>query len=268
MLTWPGNRFVPAFRPEAKIRPMRTYLSRIAVAAVILLISFGVWRYLIPGEVRNLGAYTNLEVREVQLPDGSTVWLNQNSMLRFPERFNNKERKVELRGEAYFEVQPDPEKPFLIETGVTEVEVLGTSFNLMAYPDSSRSWVLVNSGKVAFYPKGKLHRKVELVRGETGVYSRPRREMQKLNRADINKLAWKTKQLVFENTPMEEVAKTLEETFKIEIQFESPAMKKCKITGEFPVELEEVLTMLQFVLNVKVEKKEKNIILFKGKGCE
>jgi transmembrane sensor len=85
---------------------------------------------------------------QLRLPDGSRVWLNNVSSLRYPASFQGKERTVELTGEAYFEIANDASKPFIVKTGDARVEVLGTSFNIMAYPEEEGSQTTVLTGAV------------------------------------------------------------------------------------------------------------------------
>ncbi|MDP4252309.1 MAG: FecR domain-containing protein [Bacteroidota bacterium] len=85
---------------------------------------------------------------EMKLPDGSKVWLNAASSLRFPTAFSGKSRNVVLTGEAYFEIAPDKDKPFTVETGNTKVEVLGTRFNVMAYEEEAKTKTTLLEGSV------------------------------------------------------------------------------------------------------------------------
>lgn len=123
-----------------------------AAAGLLLLTAFAVWRF----ETRRLApewtvwSAQKTPLEKMLLPDGSAVWLNRNSELRFVANFGNKgPRKLFLRGEAFFEVTPVPGRPFIVQTDQAQVEVLGTRFNLRAYPKDQATEVEVERGKVA-----------------------------------------------------------------------------------------------------------------------
>lgn len=89
------------------------------------------------------------------LSDGTKVWLNASTTMKYPVNFDDKTREVELTGEAYFEVHPDAEKPFIVKTNSVKVEVLGTHFNVKAYPDDALSQTTLSQGKVKVISEDK-----------------------------------------------------------------------------------------------------------------
>jgi transmembrane sensor len=126
----------------------RIFLRFAAAVALILAIGF-TWKTLLY-ESRINEITENDQQKELFLADGTLVVLNQNSKLEYPESFSGQQRVVKLSGEAYFNVAHNPEQPFLILTEESSVKVLGTSFNLRAYPSETFTEVEVESGKVAF----------------------------------------------------------------------------------------------------------------------
>jgi len=120
-------------------------------AAILLLIGFGAGYQLFSTSTSNLQLQATNEIIHTLLPDGSEVSLNKYSQLSFPEKFEEGKRVVQLNGEAFFKVKKDQNQPFIVQTANTEVEVLGTSFNLRAYPKEETISLEVEEGKVAFH---------------------------------------------------------------------------------------------------------------------
>lgn len=249
---WRNVRF--RVRPQTKTRRLQPVIMRVAAAILVLISVYFVWRYAAPGEFVQQIAITEQERQMISLPDGTQVWLNQYSQLTYPVKFSVGERRVKLNGEAYFEVEHNPEKPFLIESGETEVRVLGTSFGLMAYPDSNRSWVQVRSGRVAFYPVGQKEKGVQLSLGESGVFERASGRLTKFDDSDPNLLAWQNDTLIFQETPCLEVFKILEKTFQIKIALDYPPIPNCTYTGVYEnQDAKTVMQGLAFVFNLDLE---------------
>lgn len=137
---------------------------------------------------------------QVILSDGTKVWLNALSSLRYPESFSDSVRKVELTGEGYFEVAKDAAHPFIVTTQKNEVRVLGTHFNVNAYPDNKETVVTLAEGSV------RLNHSKTLKPGEEGTINQ-KGEIQ-TGTADLETaLAWKDGQFVFKMTPLSDVMK-------------------------------------------------------------
>lgn len=205
----------------------------------------------------------------ILLEDGTKVWLNENSQLIYPEQFDPKERIVELSGEGYFEVAEMPSRPFTVKTDVTAVKVLGTSFNVKAYPDSSKQNVLVNTGKVAFYSIVNDQEQLILERGEGGSFDIENNELSLLSNFDQNELSWKTKVLVFKDNPLQEAIEALEKVFKIEIELSDEKINNCALRARLPIEeRENSLEVIASLFDLTIEKLAVNRYLLKGEGCE
>lgn len=137
---------------------------------------------------------------QVTLSDGTKVWLNALSSLRYPEFFSDSVRKVELTGEGYFEVAKDALHPFIVSTGENEVRVLGTHFNVNAYPDNKGTVITLAEGAV------RLNQNKTLKPGEEGVIDLTGKI--KIETADLESaLAWKDGQFIFKMTPLSDVMK-------------------------------------------------------------
>ncbi|MGE7776478.1 FecR domain-containing protein [Chitinophaga sp. NPDC101104] len=163
---------------------------------------------------------------QLTLPDGTKVWLNSASAIRFPTAFIGKERRVDIHGEAYFEVAKNPEKPFRVGVGNDmEIEVLGTHFNVNAYDNENTFTTTLLEGRVRVRAlPGMQHH------GTSAGVIVPGQQLEMthnegvtvINNADINKaMAWKNGLFNFEGATLEEVMKQLERWYDIEVVYEN-----------------------------------------------
>lgn len=154
---------------------------------------------------------------QVCLPDGTRVWLNSSSSLRYPTIFNGRERKVELTGEAYFEVKEDQSKPFKVLTGTQKVEVLGTKFNINAFPEEEkvRTTLLQGSVNVQFLNKNKA---VILKPGEQAVLSEQQLNVITVDTEEFT--SWKDGYFLFNNEPIQMAMRKLARWYDVEIVYE------------------------------------------------
>ena len=167
-----------------------------------------------------------------ELPDHSVVWLNAGSTLRYPTVFRNDNRNVELKGEAYFEVQADKKRPFYVNTlNGLKVYVYGTKFNVAAYDDDSYIETVLEKGKVnVITPNQEI---IVLAPGEQLLYDKQSQKSKK-NTVDVyGKVAWKDGKLIFRNASLEEIFKRLERHFNVDIQFDNKAGKEYKYRATF-----------------------------------
>lgn len=204
--------------------------------------------------------------RTVVLADGSTVHLNKNSYLLYPEYFDENERIVELKGEAFFEVTHNKEQPFKVKTQGEEIKVLGTSFNVKELTQQERS-VYVSTGKVEVLQVASGE-KVVLTKGEK-VFSNSAEQTLLQTKSSDNDLAWHTKKLFFLNTPMKEVKAQLEAFYGVKIAFEHSNFENCTLDNYSLTEqtIESVLEDIGTILSFEVEKNSKNIYVIKGGEC-
>ena len=147
---------------------IRTF-SAAAAAALLCLSTWTAYLYIQPTTIQTIS--TLAETRTVCLPDGSTVTLNHYSSLSYPEKFKSDKREVELNGEAYFEVSKKKEHPFIVQTETIDVQVLGTHFNVDAYPDNPDVKTTLLSGSVAVSNKSKSVRMI-LKPNEIAIYNK------------------------------------------------------------------------------------------------
>jgi ferric-dicitrate binding protein FerR (iron transport regulator) len=244
-------------------------------AAVILVaILLGVGGYYIASQNPVNEIYTEilppetLELQEHILPDGSVVTLNNNSKISFPKRFKGNVREVTITGEVFFDVKPNPEKPFVINAGEAQVKVLGTSFNVSAYPEQEKVEVIVETGKVQVTKKSdnpiKETNSLLLSPGEKGIFSEKNNKLEKNVNSDRNYLAWKTHNLVFEETPLTQVINHLKKVYRIDIQLTDKELNNLVLTAEFnkkPVDF--ILNVIQLTFDLDLKKENGQYILSK-----
>ena len=200
------------------------------------------------------------------LADGSKITLNQNSTLVYPKKFDDDQRKVKLNGDAFFEVAKNPEKPFIIEAGETQIKVLGTSFYVDARPGQNQEEVTVKSGRVALIAPDQSQ--VILTAGQKGIFIKNEKDLYKEENPDENYLAWKTGLIRFENTELGQVAKVLNRTYGVHITLQNRALENCRITANFENQtLADILLIVSETLDISVNRTANSIIL-SGKGCD
>jgi ferric-dicitrate binding protein FerR (iron transport regulator) len=247
--------------PSEKSLPRYTLLRKIAAVAVLIIGLTGLI-YIQFNTKEEFAKYSGTnEIREIVLPDSSHVWLNEYSSLQVPLVFAKKQRKVILKGEAYFEIKRNEHKPFLISAGNTITKVLGTSFNIKFDTLSGNVSVIVNTGKVEFCRTANNSEKVILTPTYQGFYVDSSAKVFSSVNTDKNYLAWKTGVLTFDNTPLIEVCGELSQHFKKHIKTAGNISDKA-LTGTFNNEkLEDILNTIQLVLDVKVKTTDAEIII-------
>lgn len=234
--------------------------------AAMLVLGFGITYLMIDGNDETLANVSNVEaieviaqneMREVNLPDGSIVSLNKGASISYDSDFGGKDRRVQLQGEAFFDIQRDESKPFIISTQSTTTEVLGTSFSVN--PTNESVIVTVVSGRVSFEGSDNG---VILTKGEKGNYSALTNSVSESVNDDPNFLSWKTKQLLFEDAPFATVARDLERHYGIEFVTENSSVRR--LTASFDDQtLEEVIEVISATLDIAIEQnvEGKHIIL-------
>jgi len=183
-----------------------------------------------------------------QLSDGTIVNLNSGSKLIFPVQFKGNNRKVELVGEAFFDVTPDPSKPFIVKTSEINVKVLGTSFDLQAYPKFKEISTTLVHGKVILETEsaGVSKQVAELKPLDHAVYNGKDQVINISPEEDLDKfIGWKDGKLVFFNDPIENVSEKLGNWYNVTVKINNTELKKYRFTATFTDEpIEQVLDLL------------------------
>lgn len=210
---------------------------------------------------------TQQEIKEITLPDGSSAKLNRESSITFSKGFGDTHRQVKLVGAANFDVVSNKDLSFQIITDNSKVSVLGTSFDLSAYPEEQVE-LNVTEGTVSFESTVADISKQIVNAGERAELSKDGKRLTREKRTNKNYTAWWSKQLVFERAPLSEVAKDLEKAYWVDVEV-AEGIANCKldavITGK---PLADVLAIIQanFPSLKVLQTKEKQIKL-DGKSC-
>ncbi|EDM34919.1 putative anti-sigma factor [Pedobacter sp. BAL39] len=195
---------------------------------------------------------------KITLSDGTKVWMNASSSLRFPLHFGKRRREVHLTGEAYFEVTKNKEQEFVVHTGSADVRVHGTSFNVSAYDTEQFSAALVE-GSVSALKDGKLLR---LKPGEKAVLTNDDLHMEHFDAQEV--LAWMHGTYFFHNQALSDIAPVISRWFDVKVAWQSPSIAQQTFTGEIDrrLPLAVVLSNLQLSSGIKAELKN-GILTFK-----
>ena len=186
------------------------------------------------------------------LSDGTRVWLNSETSIQYPVVFGTKERRVFIQGEAYFEVAKDAKKPFTVQFMSSSVTVLGTSFNIRAYPEEKQSQTTLAEGSVRIYSPGSS---MLLKPGEQAEVKALSREMVK-KEVDVKTFtSWKNGRFVFEQEPLENIMRTLERWYDIRVIFRDEGAKRISLSGNLKRygDFSQVMNMLQMTGDVRFE---------------
>jgi ferric-dicitrate binding protein FerR (iron transport regulator) len=187
-------------------------------------------------------------VTKFSLSDGTEVWLNSGSELKFPGRFAGKMREVELNGEAFFKVTKNEKQSFRVKAKEINIDVLGTSFNVVSYDDEKQTEVTLIEGEVSLSAAdGKTKREFgKILPGQRAVYYENSQEVSTEKVAVEKYIAWRDGNLIFRNDPMEDVVRRLSRWFNVEIIFDDQEIKSYIYTATFRNEnLDQVLNLLQ-----------------------
>ncbi len=237
-----------------------THLTRIAAVLTIPLLAFTVWSLffqegdtiiteLAQNEITWQEIHSPVGMRShVVLPDGTNLWLNAGSNLRYGIPFIRENREVELSGEAYLDVAKNERSPFVVKTENAEVEVLGTQFNVNAWPERGQIQVALKEGKVKFRftsMEGTL-KYCELKPNDLLEFSK-KNKTGTLDNTNIERyIAWHRNVMILDDTPMTELAGLLEQWYGVKVVIANEEIKRYKFTTTFDNEpLHRVLELLQ-----------------------
>ena len=188
------------------------------------------------------------------LPDGTLVFLNSESTLTYPSRFDGDTRNVNLEGEAYFEVAKNPEKRFVVATPhQSQIEVLGTHFNVEAYKREELISATLTEGKISFiYQKDNVSKKVMMKPGEKLIYDSKDNKAQLFTTSGESETAWKDGKIIFRNTSLEDGLRMLEKRYNVEFIIKNNRLKEDSFTGTFMNQrLERILEYFQLSSRVR-----------------
>lgn len=254
-----------AIIPMLPARKLSIWRKVAAIAAVILLFIMGgyvVWYikpYLLP-ETHFAFESPYGEKSKMTLSDGTVVWLNAGSTLKYSSRFNAANREVKLNGEAYFEVTKRNGAPFVVKTGIYDVQVKGTKFNITAYSDDAFATTTLLEGAVNLLYKGQ---EIELSPGES---IRLDLTLNKFIRNKVNATqakAWAENRIEYDGITLKELITKLSRQYNVNITLESDKneSKEFRVSIRNQETIGEVLNAISEIIPIKIERKGNDIYI-------
>ncbi|HEY0054762.1 MAG TPA: FecR domain-containing protein [Pedobacter sp.] len=272
---WLGDTFIKIHEtinePKVIEMPSRPLWKKIAAVAAVVSVFLAL--FLQVPSLFHEQRLTKLSVpanqkKQLTLPDGSMVWVNAGSELKYPEKFEGKTREVYLSGEAYFDVEHDASKEFIIHTGKVVTTVLGTAFNIKEDKNKETVVVTVTRGKVKV-ANGTKELGIITANQQISFNSQDSESVQ--NQVNASKvIAWQEEELSFEDITFAEVAVRLEQRFNVEIRFVNDKLKTCRFTGKVQStdKLEKILKVICAFNNATFQTHANGSITIDGAGCE
>ncbi|MEN8122723.1 MAG: FecR domain-containing protein [Bacteroidota bacterium] len=189
-----------------------------------------------------------------ELPDGSMVWLNNGSSLRFPTRFTGDYRLLEISGEAYFKVVHNKEMPLIVRSHDLQIKVHGTEFNVMAYPEDENIAVTLQSGSISLQKvnKNRIQNLIKLKPNQHAIFNIKQQELSYMDIKPDKFTSWKDGKLIFIDDPIDVIVDRLERWYNVDIELKDKELSKYTYTATFTDEqLEQVLSLLKVATPIK-----------------
>ncbi|PKO99109.1 MAG: hypothetical protein CVU13_08270 [Bacteroidetes bacterium HGW-Bacteroidetes-8] len=266
------------------------YISYAAVAVVVLSLSLNL--FLLDSNNKLVRKFSNTPVRlselspdykheiytekgvkaKITLPDGSAVWLNSDSRITYPDRFESDIREVEFSGEAYFDVVSDSLRPLIIKTNKDfKIEVLGTQFNVRSYDNDNEAQTTLYTGSLNIVSKGVSSGLkgakdiVTTLKPSESCIIREKQNPIHIKPADANKqYAWKEGKIIFDSTPLSEVIKMLERWHGTEFVVKDPSIYRFDITAKFRSEsIVQIMEMIKYCSLVDYTIDSNKVVLYR-----
>ena len=255
---------------NSKTHKIFTWITRVAAMLLIPLLAYNIWNYT--NDNFNKTNENSIALQEIScpigtrthvvLPDGSDVWLNSGSKINYEIPFGREVRKLNLVGEAFLKVKKNKNSPFIVSSEKTKVKVLGTVFNVKAYPDDDQIEVALKEGSVNFSFLNSDDKKVytPLKSGDYVVYNKRNKNIYRENKDLTKYISWSKNILIFDETPIVEVAKSLERWYGVKVIISDKSIKQYKITTTFENEsLSRVLELLELSSHLSIKNKKGEI---------
>lgn len=256
------KRFIPAYKKSSIIYKAASIAAMFLLAISMVFVLNSEKKSQMLNYTSTATSYQNPLI----LSDGTKITFNDQSSLNYPENFEGKLRKVEFHGEAFFNVKSNPEKPMIIATDNVRVKILGTSFNLCNDDNSNVISVHLEEGKVLFYSvddSENILQQIILLPGEVGVYNKKTATITKNQFTNSNYKSWETGTLDFVNAPLNEVIKTLERTYNIEVIVNTP-VESYFLTAHYSNKSpKSIFNSFEMIFGLKIDQKNGKITISK-----
>ncbi|HJA16031.1 MAG TPA: DUF4974 domain-containing protein [Candidatus Butyricimonas faecavium] len=198
------------------------------------------------------------------LSDGTRVWMNSDSRLKYPVMFSSNKREVILSGEAYFDVVKDKSAPFIVKTESGNIEVLGTEFNIKCYSDEDALVTTLVNGKVKF--DDGINPSVILKPEEQLIFEKENGQSI-VRKVNVNHyISWKDNRLSFQGETLDMIMKTLSRWYNVEVVFEDSTLKALEFSGNLNkfTNIQEFLSLFELGVNVKFEVRNRTVYVRRG----
>lgn len=230
-----SDYLVDEIRSKSRIKII--FKEFLKIAAIITIAILGTTYWISNKEDNNIAMQT-IKVPAGQrlniiLPDGTAVWLNAQTTIKYPVSFNRKERLVEIDGQAYFDVAPNKDVPFIVSTEEGRVQALGTKFDVLAYSADNTFETMLLEGSVKIDLKNNPKQSVILKPNDKAYYQNDMLVTE--NVQDKSEYEWRNGLLSFRNKKFEDIMKTFEKTYDIKIVIDNPNIENKEMTAKFRI---------------------------------
>lgn len=258
---------IPNANKGNRVYSFYTVFSKIAAILILPLLVLSVYFYFNPKQKRTeLASIATVSTREIytkpgtrtkiDLPDGTNVWLNDGTTLRYPEKFTGSKREVFVDGEAYFEVKSDPKNPFVVNNPMMNTVVTGTRFNLNAYSMDNYFEATLLTGKINLEKNNQSN---SMKPGEQVQFDALHEKMVRKDINPENVAAWINGRLIFKDEKVGIAIKKLGRWYNVEIILTDPELDGYLLTGTIQDEkLDQTLKLISLALPVKFDFKKEN----------
>jgi len=255
--------------PAQKIPDKKMNTVWYKVAGMIILLIGAIYltlRYSDKQKIIQLTYYQNKYDKEnIKLPDGSIIWMRKGSYILYPSKFIRGDRKIEFKGEGYFEVVGDKKNPFIVEAEGTITRVTGTKFSLNTAGDDSLISLILEEGLVEFAPAAANDAEFKsLLPGEKLSYSKSNQTIRVQKNQDMNYLSWKTKSYKFNNNTLDEIIQGIETLYDVRFGKipDKNTKERYKIEFDSTFVLEQIIENLEIITETSIDKMD-DIYYFK-----
>jgi ferric-dicitrate binding protein FerR (iron transport regulator) len=251
---------------EPEIQVKKSKIKTLAGIAAVVVITTGIWWVSKNNIIEKKGSVSvasltkkltdRSESKFILLEDSSRIWLNSSSSLEFPDQFDNTKREVFLTGEAYFDVKHADKIPFIIHTGNVSTTVLGTAFNIKAYPGQKNITISVSRGKVRITRKDGWE--TTLTKGQQLKVNEEGTEAAEKNIPAEKIAAWQQGNIVFDDEELQDIVSDMERIYNVSINVSHPALTGLRISTSFKREIgvEQALQVLCKLTDTELKQKD------------
>ncbi|SMD37284.1 FecR family protein [Reichenbachiella faecimaris] len=264
-----GNESKTALSPDQIPTDQWRWITRVAASLTLLILATFVFLYTTPDQksdvtAENIASKTNPYGRKSKLAfsDGSTATLNAGSSLSYLSKFSSDLREVELQGEAFFEVNKDPQRPFVVWVGGISATVLGTSFNIESHEDEATTIIALKTGKLKVEVPGSNtnFETYILVPGQKLVHDKDKNKVDVLAMATEDMGLWTKGVLVFDQDDFPSITKKLERWFDVDVELIGSGKEGIQFSTKYKNEtLSNMLMSMSFALNFDYEIEDKRV---------